>query len=96
MGFLKRLLQSSPQRDPRMYPLKVQCDRCGEVLTASVNLANDLSIEYDSSGNPQYYSCRKVIQGGGRCFQQIEVNLQFDTRRSLTDKEIRGGKFVED
>jgi hypothetical protein len=96
MDFFKGLWKSFSQSEPRMYPLRVQCDRCGEVLTARVNLANELSVEYDSSGAPQYYSCRKVLQGSGRCFRQIEVILQFDTRRSLAKREIRGGKFLED
>jgi hypothetical protein len=31
-----------------------------------------------------------------RCFQSIEVILKFDSRRSLKEKEVHGGKFVED
>jgi hypothetical protein len=81
---------------PKLYPIKVQCNRCGEILTAKVNMANDLSVEYGSSGSPQSYSCRKIIQGSGRCFQTIEVVLQFDSHRALKEKEIHGGKFVEE
>ncbi|MGB7539801.1 MAG: hypothetical protein WBM17_14760 [Anaerolineales bacterium] len=77
------------------YPISVRCNRCGEILTARVNMANDLSVEYAPNGNPQSYACRKVLMGGGRCFQSIEVILKFDSRRSLQEKEIHGGKFVE-
>ena len=58
-------------------------------------MANDLSVEYGPTGNPQSYSCRKVLMGSGRCFQSIEVVLKFNSRRSLQEKEIHGGKFVE-
>ena len=96
MGFLDNILKSFAGDGPRMYPLAVKCKRCGEVLTAQVNMANDLSVEYDASGSIQSYSCRKVLVGSGRCFQSIEVRLTFDARRSLKEKEIRGGTFVEE
>jgi hypothetical protein len=97
MGFLQNLLKSfSGGGTASAYPLKVKCNRCGEILTARVNMANDLSVEYSPAGTPQSYSCRKVLQGGGRCFQQVEVILKFDSRRSLQEKEIHGGTFVED
>jgi hypothetical protein len=78
------------------FILQVKCNRCGEILTARVNLANDLSVEYGPSGAPQSYSCRKVLQGNGRCFQPVEVNLTFDANRVLQEREIRGGKFIEE
>lgn len=81
---------------PGLYPVRVKCNRCGEILTAHVNMANDLSVEYGSSGSPQSYSCRKIIQGSGRCFQTVEVILQFDSHRTLKEKEIHGGTFVEE
>jgi hypothetical protein len=96
MSLLQRFLKSFSGGSPMLYPIKVQCNRCGEILTARVNMANDLSIEYGSSGNPESYSCRKVLQGGGRCFQSIEVILRFDSHRSLTEKEIHGGKFIDE
>jgi len=96
MGFLQNILKSFSGGSPTIYPLKVQCNRCGEILIARINMANDLSVEYGSTGNPQSYSCRKVIQGSGRCFQSIEVLLKFDSQRSLREKEIHGGKIVEE
>jgi hypothetical protein len=96
MGFLDKLLKSFSSESPMVHAISVKCNRCGEVLTARVNMANDLSVEYGPTGNPQSYSCRKVLQGSGRCFQTIEVLLKFDSRRSLQEKEIHGGKFIEE
>jgi hypothetical protein len=99
MNFLQRILKAlsggSGIEGSMLYPVTVKCDRCGEVLTANVNLANDLSVEYGTSGAPQSYACRKIIQGSGRCFQTIEVTLRFDSHRTLKEKEIHGGAFVE-
>ena len=37
---------------------------------------------------------RRVV-GANRCFQQIEVELTFDSNRQLQEKAITGGEFVE-
>jgi hypothetical protein len=98
MSFLKKILNAfsggSGMEGSMLYPVKVKCDRCGEILTANVNLANDLSVEYGASGSPQSFACRKIVQGSGRCFQTIEIVLRFDAHRSLKEKEVHGGTFV--
>jgi hypothetical protein len=33
--------------------------------------------------------------GGGRCFQQIEVELKFDSNKKPIEKQISGGQFVD-
>lgn len=97
MGILKRLgafFSAKPAEDQVSYYLNVKCDRCGEEIQARVNLYNDLSIEYDDSGNMSGYICRKVIVGSQRCYQPIDVSLTFDSRRRLVDKQITGGQFI--
>ena len=82
--------------DVSSYWIAVQCDRCGEVIRARVNLANDLSAEYDENGNKTGYICRKVLLGKQHCFQQIEVTLRFDAKRKLVDCEVTDGKLVSE
>jgi hypothetical protein len=74
--------------------IKVKCNRCGEILEVRINPYNDLSVEYDDAGRTSGFSCRKVVRGNGRCFQPIEVVLQYDERRQLKDQTIQGGRFV--
>jgi len=91
MGFLKNLFgggASSSSSD--FYTFSVICDRCGETVSGKVNLNNDLSLS-DEGG----YHVRKVLMGSGRCFQQIEVEFRFSPDKEVTDKQIKGGKFVE-
>jgi hypothetical protein len=78
------------------YPVEVICSRCGETITGSVNLNNDLSVVYGSSEGDVSYFCRKMLLGEKRCFQQIEIELTFDRNRKLTGRKIKGGKFVEE
>jgi uncharacterized metal-binding protein YceD (DUF177 family) len=97
MSFFRRFAKTFTQSKPdRRFTVTVQCLRCGEVITAPVDLWNELSFEDDEHEEQSTnYICRKVIMGRQRCFQQIEVTLHFDKNRQLTAKEITGGKFVE-
>jgi hypothetical protein len=58
-----------------------------------VDLDNDLSLEYGDKSN--VYFGRKVLMGNNRCFQQIEVEMKFTPERTLIEREVKGGTFVE-
>lgn len=98
MSFLKKLRASfgsgTPASSRELYPVTVRCRRCGEELTIAVNLANDLSQDYERD----VFFVRKLISGSGanRCFQQIEVQLTFDAHKRLLEREITGGTFVDE
>jgi hypothetical protein len=92
MNFLKKLFPAKPSAPQgNFYTFTVQCKRCGENIEGRVNLANDLSLNDEASG----YFVRKVMMGGGRCFQQIEVDLTFDSDHKLLEKQVHGGTFIE-
>jgi hypothetical protein len=98
MGFFRKLggfFSSKPAEDQVSYYIKVKCNRCGEEIQARINLFNDLSIEYDDSGNTSGYVCHKIIVGSQRCYQPIDVSLTFDSKRKLVDKQIISGMFLE-
>jgi hypothetical protein len=98
MSFLKKLgsLFSAPAGDNRSLWLYVKCDKCGEILKGRVDLYNDLSIQYEDSGRQSSYYCRKVFVGSNRCYQPIEVELNFNKSRHLLGEEIRGGKIASE
>jgi hypothetical protein len=92
MGFLKNLFSGATAKPPkRYYTFHVKCNRCGEVIEGRIDLDNDLSLNDEGNG----YLVRKGLMGSNRCFQQIEVELTFDSSRQLTEKAITGGTFVE-
>ncbi len=94
MNILKKLFPSAPaQPASRFYSFAVQCNRCGETIAGRVNLANDLSADYD--GDHIVYHVRKVLVGSGLCFQRIEVEFHFDASHRLLDQQATGGHFVE-
>jgi hypothetical protein len=95
MNLLKKIFSGAPARSSSsFYSFTVQCDRCDETIDGRINLANDLSADYD--GDRVVYHVRKVLMGSGSCFQQIEVAFHFDSSRKLIDRQIAGGRFVEE
>ena len=98
MGFLRKLKQlfsgsggsSAPQLE-----VVVQCNRCKEIIRGQINLHNDLSVQYD--GDTTTYYCRKGLMGSGdnRCFQQVTVTYTFDANRNVIDRQVEGGRFVD-
>ena len=96
MGIFKRFLGGLTSPHQKQYFVyHVKCSRCGEVIEGRVDVDNDLSVEYESGGDVYY--CRKVLMGTGEnhCYQQIEVGLKFSPARTLIEKRVEGGDFVE-
>lgn len=54
---------------------------------------NDPSVEYEEGGDVYY--ARKVLIGEGRCFQRIEATFKFTPARTLIERQVTGGEFVE-
>lgn len=95
MGFLKNLFGGGASAKPnkRYYIFKVKCSRCGEIIEGRVDLDNDPSLDFEDNHN--VYFVRKGLMGGGRCFQQIEVEMKFTSERTLIEQQAHGGTFVE-
>ena len=97
MSFFKKIAQMvSPPSESNAYWVYAKCNRCGENLSARINMSNDLSIKYGEKEKEDKYFCRKVIMGSGQCFQRIEVELTFDKNRNLLNREIQGGQFIDE
>jgi hypothetical protein len=99
MGFLKKFssLFASPSSsldESGATWLYVRCNRCGEKLRTRVNTRTELSPEFGNSDLATSFHCRKVLIGEKRCYQQIELNLNFDNKYRLIDKQISGGTFI--
>ena len=97
MSFFKKIAQFvSPPADSNIYWVYTKCNRCGENLRARVNLSNDLSINYGEGGEKSTYFCRKILIGEQQCFQRVEVELTFDHNRRLINRQVTGGKFIDE
>ena len=90
MPFLKNLFTPA-KPEKHYYTFHVKCKRCGEIIEGRIDLDNDLSLNDEGDG----YLVRKGLMGSGRCFQQIEVELNFDSNRQIIEQNIQGGTFVE-
>ena len=94
MSFLKNIFNSTPAKpEKRYFTFNVKCNRCGEIIAGRVDLDNDLSLNDEGDG----YHVRKGLMGNGntRCFQQINVELKFDSSRQLLEQQVIGGQFSD-
>ncbi len=82
-----------PRPTSRYFHFKAKCKRCGEILEGKVDLYNEPSENYESD-QPTYF-CRKVLVGGGPCYQPVEVTFKFDEKRNVLEKKIIGGEFAD-
>ena len=73
----------------------MKCNRCGEEINNRIDLWNELSWTDPDLGDKSAFTSRKVVMGAGKCFQQIEVNLAFDSNRKVIHREISGGTFID-
>ena len=92
MGFFKKLFSSPARPSSNLYNFSVKCNRCGETIEGHINLANDLSNDFED--DREIFFVRKVLMGSSLCFQQIEVQMKFDANKQLIEKQISGGQFV--
>ena len=93
MNLLQKIFggsSASPQKHE--YIFSVKCLRCGEIIQGRVNLDNDLSVEYEESGD--IYYARKILMGVNKCFQRMEVELKFTSSRELLERHVTGGEFI--
>ena len=98
MDIFKRISEyfSSPSNvDNAGLWVFVRCRKCGEALKTKVDLDHDLSVDYYGEGDQSYLN-RKTMVGGSGCFQRIEIELIFNHKRQLINREISGGKFIEE
>jgi hypothetical protein len=90
---LSRFLSPRRRTTERYQTIYVKCKRCGEKISARVDMWNELSPDYE--GGTMSYYCRKVLMGSSICFQKIEVVLRYDGNRRLVDQEVIGGEAIE-
>ena len=94
---LSKAFSAPPAKTERALYLFVRCDKCGEKLRGRVDVWNDLTPEYEgNSDSPASYHCRKVLIGDQRCYQPIELTLKFDKNHKLVERQINGGKYIEE
>jgi hypothetical protein len=97
MSLFKKISEyfSTPSMvDEAGFWVYVRCNKCHEPIKSRVNLHHDLSVDYDGPKGQSYFS-RKTIVGSSGCFQRIEIELTFNHKRKLANREISGGTFIE-
>ncbi len=94
LDWLGNLFSSGERQDA--YWVHVRCAECGELLRTRVDLSHDLTAQYDSNDRTEGYFTRKALIGSGPCFNQVDVEIQFDAHRRPVDHQIQGGELISE
>ena len=103
MKFIKRFLSGSgdndePAADPNLLWYYVRCKRCGETVAVMARKGYDLVEEYEESGGsdaPTGYSLFKDVMGrSDTCFQQMRIEIHYNTSYEEQSRHIEGGRFI--
>ena len=91
MGFLDQLksLFTAPTGEANVLMLYVKCKRCGTPLAVRVNLANDLSADYESGG---FVLNKEMLDS--KCFTLMRAEVRFDSARKIVESKIDKGEFI--
>ena len=97
MGFLEKLgslMRRGGSDGGNVHCEYVRCGRCGESIRVRVDKRSQLTPRYD--GDQTGYYVRKGVMGTGksRCFETIEVRLEFRPDMQLAARTIAGGEFI--
>lgn len=77
--------------DPNGMYFYVRPRGCEEVVRVRLDRNNDLSLT--DAGDALW--AHKYVRGT-TCFQQVELDLYFDSSRQLTNSEVQGGALVSE
>jgi hypothetical protein len=96
MGLINKLRSVLPTgggTDQGVHYEYVRCARCGESIRVRVDKRSELTPHYGGQGG---HYVRKGVLGSGdnRCFQLIEVELEFTSELELAERRISGGEFI--
>ena len=95
MSFFKKLISIlSPTPTDDVLWLYVQCANCRKKFNVRINKNTDLSPEYNDSGDSSNGYLLQKEAMDDKCFRLINIRIQFDRKKEILSREIKGGKFL--
>ncbi|NLM42290.1 MAG: hypothetical protein GX199_08300 [Firmicutes bacterium] len=105
MGFLSKLF--APARGPKSQTgyvkregkgaiwIYVQCDKCGEKIPVRLRTTSELQRREgpDAELGPGMFFVKKTVVGS-KCYQRIEVAVEFDAKYDVVESKVTKGKLI--
>ena len=73
--------------------LYVRCSECDDTFHLFINKSWELSQNFEKNGSVTYF-LKKTVFGVG-CPNRIQVEMKFDSDKSLVSRQIENGEFLE-
>ena len=103
MGLLARLMNkfTSAAQTPKQPGVEVtkdavwvyvQCSKCGEKL--ALRLRKSSEIQREEAGNLGYQMFINKAVVGNKCFNRMQLRLEFDGEYRVVNKQLESGTFI--
>ena len=70
----------------------VQCNKCGEKLALRLRKSSEIQREEAGGQGYQMFINKTIV--GNRCFNQMQLRLEFDGAYRVVNKQLESGTFI--
>jgi len=91
-GFLKNIFQPSTQGN--LIHIYIKDEKCGDKIKLLVRKSYDIQKIYEENEQADYRLKKVVICN--KCYNKINVRIDFDRRYNIIDNQIDGGSIISE
>lgn len=96
-GLLRKLTPGAKQKQTDVHVTKdavwvyLQCEKCGEKLALRLRKSSEIQRE-EGQAAYQMFINKTVI--GNKCFNRMQLRLEFDGMYRVINRQLKNGKFI--
>lgn len=79
---------------PNEVPVYIRCGVCGQTVMLRLRKSSEIQRNYDREHHPncEFYVQKTVVDSNSRCFNRMNVLVEFDERYRIVNQKITEGK----
>ena len=89
---IKSIFSGSGGNNSKLVEIYVEDDKCGNQMKLIFRKSYDIQKVYEDNREAAY-EIKKVVVCD-KCYNKIELHLEFDKRYNIINKDIKDGKII--
>src|SRR6056297_2431250 len=89
---IKSIFSDSSGNNSKLVEIYVEDDKCGNQMKLIFRKSYDIQKVYEDNREAAY-EIKKVVVCD-KCYNKIELHLEFDKRYNIINKDIKDGKII--
>ena len=85
-------VHSGIENTPRAIWVYLRCDRCGELISLRIRKSSEIQRDEGVGQNYDMFVNKTVV--GNKCFNRMQLRLEFDKSYRVVNKHLSGASFV--